>query len=210
MYNSKFLNEEIQKDLDLVERHIEKVEKELLENNYSKQFVHLYETYERLLRVYNNNKSLKDCTKSELDFYIKRRDILQSIRNKMRVELGFLFDGDRKTYKKLIFTYENIISKYKELYNGVRNIQITMIKNINLLKVHEIKYIEIKDHETATEIVNYYNNSFSRTLSGKFSNFNYTELKIVYDNSMELGFLLQNKFIPIELNEKTEFDIVLK
>ncbi|HID0768191.1 TPA: hypothetical protein ACXDAZ_002721 [Clostridium botulinum] len=202
---NSFLEKEIKEDLDLIKEHIEKVENELLnfdiETYYPEEFVHLYETYQRLMRIYTDNPS--NVIKDALDFYIKRRDILYKIKHNLKNNMNSLFNGNRKNYKKLIYTYDYIIKQYKALYETVRYFEVKAIKNIDISEVVKIDYIEIKNFELYKEIINQYQSHFSCSLIG---NYNRDEL-----NNIEYADLvIKGRKVIVKFNENIEFNIVFK
>ncbi|BAO04919.1 uncharacterized protein CBO05P1_200 [Clostridium botulinum B str. Osaka05] len=212
---NSFLKREIKDDLDLIEKHIEKIENELLGYPDPKQIIHLYETYERLINVYRNNHVSNNMNKNDLNFYIRRRNTLKEIKKKLRERMDYLFNDDKKIYKKLIYTYENMIRQYEVLYDVVRIIQVNIIQKLDVI---EIDYIEIKDIELLKEIISYYNDKFKKSavLKPNFTSnieiindgldFTYNE----YDNKTDVRLKLKGRFIFVKFNKNKEFNIVFK
>ncbi|WP_125154462.1 hypothetical protein [Clostridium rectalis] len=217
-----FLEREIKSDLDLIKRHIKKVEYELLtfdmETYYPEEFIHLYEIYQRLMRIYTDNYN--SAIENALNFYIKRRNVLYRIKYNLKNNMNSLFNGNRKNYKKLIYTYENIIREYKDLYESIRNIQIDKIKKLFYSEIKKIDHIELKDIETLKEIIDSYNKKEDNIYSCKDKNINF----INYINKLELDFvqdtdliglyhynlICKGRYIPIRFNKDIEFNIVFK
>lgn len=213
---NNFLEREIKDDLDLIKEHIEKVEGELLnfdmKTYYPEEFVHLYETYQRLIRIYTDNPS--SIIEEALNFYIKRRDILYKIKYSLKNNMDSLFDGNRKNYKKLIYTYDYIIKQYKALYETVRYFEVKIIK-----KSHssEIKYIESKDVETLEEIIDFYNKKEDQLYCYKDEKINFINklrLDCVQDTDLiahyHYNLIYMGRFIPVKFNKDKEFNIVFK
>ncbi|EQB4340329.1 hypothetical protein ACYJ2U_001778 [Clostridium botulinum] len=215
---NSFLEREIKDDLDLIKEHIEKIENELLGYPDPKQIIHLYETYERLINVYRNNHVSNNMNENDLNFYIRRRDVLKKIKKKLRERMDYLFSEDKKTYKKLIYTYENMIRQYEVLYDTVRIIQVDKIHKFNISEVVEIDFIEIKNIELLKEITSYYNDRFKKSVALK-PNFT-SDFEIIndgleftyneYDSKIDVRLKFKDRFIFVKFNKDFEFNIVFK
>ncbi|NCI19835.1 hypothetical protein EJM73_09370 [Clostridium botulinum] len=200
-----FLEREIKGDLDLIKRHIKKVEYELLtfdiETYYPEEFVHLYETYQRLMRIYTDNSS--DVIEDALDFYIKRRNKLYRIKDKLKDNMDSLFGGNRRKYEKLIYTYEDIIKQYKALYETVRYLEVKTIKKLDISEVAKIDCIEIKNFELYKEILNQFQSHFNCSLIGH-------HYKDKDNNVSHAAFTIKSREVRVKFNKDIEFNIVFK
>lgn len=217
---NSFLEREIKADLDLIEKHIIVTEGDLLQFTVTdvniddvSDFIHLYETYERLINIYMNNCNVNNIDKNIFTFYVARRVLLKEIKKNLKRNMKVLFNINKKYYKKIIFTYERIIDKYKQLYNIVEDMKVKIIHRFNMEELLQIEYISIRSIDDLKELIKLYNNTYRIAIKGGITEIHVNDLKTRFDTDNKIKnirLIIRGREIPVILDNTIEFDIKFK